>query len=251
MTKGAETYGFKLSNFVNTLEKYLGKKVDKIIYNSKKISSSNLRKYKQKEGAELVVNDLKDDKRVLQLPLVKENGHIRHDSKLVLNAFKKAIEPREKLFIFDLDDTLISTSPHVKEFLSRNFENLYLYKEAEKLIGQLSKGKCILLTYDENGLQKDKINLLNLKNFFSKIYIVKKVQEKHDVLQKLKDKYSDRDIIVVGDRHDAELASAKKLGLKTVCVALKENHNTDAKLHYLYDFVVETGEHFLELTKMV
>lgn len=57
MTKASETNGFKLSDFVREVEKYLDNKVDYILYNKTQIDSKLLRKYKKQERAELVVND--------------------------------------------------------------------------------------------------------------------------------------------------------------------------------------------------
>lgn len=248
MTKMAETSGFKLSDFVATLEKYLGKRVDYVLYNKERMSHKLLSKYKDTEQAEPVEQDMKEDRRILEFPLLKENGYIRHDKSLILKAFKKLMEidkkRKEKLFVFDLDDTLISTTPFVHEFLQKNFSNLGLYPNTESVLKNLKKSNCVLLTYDEDGLQEGKIAKLKLKNFFSKIYIVKKVDHKRTVIHNIYKANKSKDIVVVGDRHDAELAAARKLGLKTVCVAFKENKNTKKELHYMYDFVVETVSDF-------
>lgn len=255
MTKAAETNGFKLSNFVSILEKYLGKRIDYIVYNSKKPSKRLLDKYKNEEMAELVENDLLLDRRILEVPLLKENGAIRHDTKLILASFKKIIKlskiKRKKLYIFDLDDTIIGTTPYVEEFLKRDFKNLLLYPMTEEMLKGIKKENCILLTYDENGLQNEKITKLNIKKFFSKIHIVKKVEDKHKLIVKIAKENSNRDIIVVGDRHDAELQAAKLLGLKTVCVAFKENKNTNKDMHHVYDYVVEEVKDFLHFVKVI
>jgi uncharacterized cofD-like protein len=88
MTKASETRDFKVSDFLFQTKKYLGKKIDFVIVNNKRIDKKILNKYKRQEGAEIVVNDLKGkDTRVIELPLVKSNGHIRHDKKLVFKAF--------------------------------------------------------------------------------------------------------------------------------------------------------------------
>lgn len=93
MTKAAETASFKLSDFINILEKYLGKPVDYILYNNKFPNKKLLDKYFKDEKAEFVVNDLgPGDKRVIELPLLKESGVIRHDAKLILNSFKKVLK---------------------------------------------------------------------------------------------------------------------------------------------------------------
>lgn len=89
MTKASETANFKLSNFINVCEKNLGKTIDVILFNRSKISKKMQKKYKETEGAEVVVNDMQTDSRVKSVDLLKENGVLRHDLNLFLKAFKK------------------------------------------------------------------------------------------------------------------------------------------------------------------
>jgi uncharacterized cofD-like protein len=64
-------YGYKASDFVKEIEKYLGKKMDKIIINSKIPSKETIKKYLD-EKSEIVEDDLKIDSRVIRAELVEE-----------------------------------------------------------------------------------------------------------------------------------------------------------------------------------
>lgn len=96
MTKASETQGFKLSNFVKETEKYLGKKVDIVLFNKSKISTKLILKYKKEEGAEVVENDMFEndimDTRVLEVNMLKQNGVLRHDKGLFLKAFRSVLK---------------------------------------------------------------------------------------------------------------------------------------------------------------
>jgi len=80
MTKYGETNGFRASDFVNTMEEYLGKNtIDVVLVNGKPVSSSRLKAY-QEENAAPVVNDLIDDTyKVIGRDLIRPRGFVRHD----------------------------------------------------------------------------------------------------------------------------------------------------------------------------
>lgn len=65
MTIKSQTHGFTALDHVNQIEKYLGKKVDFIIMNTKKIPSKVIQAY-QKLDEHSVVDDLGKDKRVIR-----------------------------------------------------------------------------------------------------------------------------------------------------------------------------------------
>jgi uncharacterized cofD-like protein len=65
MTLCSQTNGFKVSDHVKELERYLGKKVSYIMLNNEKIPNSVLKLYAHK-GEYPVVNDMKQDKRVVE-----------------------------------------------------------------------------------------------------------------------------------------------------------------------------------------
>lgn len=95
MTKASETSGFKLSNFVNETEKYLGKKVDIILFNKSRISKKIILKYKNQEAAEVVENDMVSDQRVIGARLLKNSTVLRHDGNLFRHYFRKIIQNKK------------------------------------------------------------------------------------------------------------------------------------------------------------
>lgn len=94
MTKGSETANFKLSDFVIEAEKYLKKKIDFIFFNQTQIVPELIENYRLQEGAEVIVNDMLDDERVLELPLLAEGKLVRHDGKLFLDYFTRIIQSK-------------------------------------------------------------------------------------------------------------------------------------------------------------
>lgn len=80
MTKFGETDNYKVSNFVQTIEKNIGKPIDFVIINSKQPGLSIINKYK-KEKANSVKCDL-IGKRIIKVDLLEvEGGIIRHNIK--------------------------------------------------------------------------------------------------------------------------------------------------------------------------
>lgn len=254
MTKASETRDFKLSNFILEVEKYLQKKVDYIVFNQSKISSKLLRKYKTQEFAVPVVNDLdKRDLRVHSVDMLKQNGSIRHDQKLFKKAFEKivALDEKNKLFVFDLDDTLIPTSKYRDEYKQNTFNNLAFFPNVLKILKKIGRSKCLLLTYDKYGQQGLKLKHLKASNFFSQIIVVSNPQDKEKILNQIKTS-NDPDkteIFVVGDKHDdGELFYASKLGMRTICVALPGGAHLNKLYHNKFDLLVEKED---DLTKIL
>ena len=84
MTQPGETDDFKVSDHINVLNSYLGKrKVDVVIVNNEKIDEALIENYRNKEQKDLVIYDKENIKcKVIDKPLLKvdENGSLRHDS---------------------------------------------------------------------------------------------------------------------------------------------------------------------------
>ena len=81
MTKHGETSGFKVCDFMRELEKYLGKGIiNYVICNNKKPSQKLLEKY-DKEKAEFVETDIKDDKdlKIIKTDLLDNINLARHN----------------------------------------------------------------------------------------------------------------------------------------------------------------------------
>lgn len=250
MTKAAETDGFRLSDFVNETEKYLGEKVDYILFNKTKINKRLLQKYKKEENASPVVNDLlQKDLRVREVDMLKQNGNIRHDKKLFREAFEKLIKEEKtkkpKLYVFDLDGTVVNTGRYGEEFFGDDYKNLKLVEGVEALFKKIGKQNLILLTYDKHGNQTRKIKHLKLSKFFRKIIVVKQNENKKVELKKIKKGNSTKEIWVVGDRHEnSELEYALELGMKTICVAFPENKYLNPKYHKEYDMIIDKAADF-------
>lgn len=82
-TQPGETDDFKVSDHINLLNSYLGKKkIDTVITNSEKVSRKILKKYQTLEQKDLVKVDSKNIKiNLVEKPLVKLDGEIlRHDT---------------------------------------------------------------------------------------------------------------------------------------------------------------------------
>src|SRR5574344_2124211 len=83
MTQPGETDNFKVSDHINLLNSYLGKrKIDTVITNSEKVSKSVQKLYETLEQKDLVIVD-KENITIQNInkPLIKiENNFIRHDS---------------------------------------------------------------------------------------------------------------------------------------------------------------------------
>lgn len=82
-TQPGETDGFKVSDHINLLNSYLGKrKIDTVITNSEKISKRVLKKYETQEQKDLILNDSENISiNNIRKPLVTmEDGTLKHDS---------------------------------------------------------------------------------------------------------------------------------------------------------------------------
>jgi uncharacterized cofD-like protein len=104
--KLGHTIKWKVSNYVNDMEKHLGKLVDIILVNNEMPSKEQLEHYKLEEGDGVLVEDNFKDDRVVRAPLLshvifdktKEDvlpvtrGFIRHDSEKLANCIQKIIK---------------------------------------------------------------------------------------------------------------------------------------------------------------
>lgn len=93
MTKFGETTGFRASDFVNTLEAYLGEGVlDYAVVNKTKPSAMRFRPY-AKEKAEFVEPDIENLKKPTPVgaSLIRKSGFIRHDSDKVAELIKMLV----------------------------------------------------------------------------------------------------------------------------------------------------------------
>lgn len=83
MTKYGETNHFKASDFLGTIEEYIGQNVlDAVLVNNKIPSKSRLEAYRE-ENSQPVLNDLKNIKNplIVAQDLIRPTGFVRHDPK--------------------------------------------------------------------------------------------------------------------------------------------------------------------------
>ena len=96
---------WRASDYVNNIEKYLGRKADFIVLNNEMPSREQIEQYKAEErGNVLITDDLGADKRAIRTPLlskamyenskgdVMKRSFIRHDSEKLAIAIKNIIE---------------------------------------------------------------------------------------------------------------------------------------------------------------
>ena len=104
--KLGHTTDWRVSTYVNDVEKYLGKSIDIVLVNNEKPSSKQIEHYQLKEGGGVLIqDDLKDD-RVVRRQLLSHSfitysktdvlgdvrSFIRHDSGKLANCIKKIVE---------------------------------------------------------------------------------------------------------------------------------------------------------------
>lgn len=103
--KLGHTTHWKVSNYVNDLEKYLGKLIDVILVNNEIPSKEQVERYKLEEGDGVLIEDDFKDSRVVRVPLLSHvifektkgdiipatRGFIRHDSDKLANCINEII----------------------------------------------------------------------------------------------------------------------------------------------------------------
>ncbi|MFH1200988.1 MAG: gluconeogenesis factor YvcK family protein [bacterium] len=104
--KSGHTSHWKVSNYVNDVEKYIGKLVDVILVNNEPPSEEQIERYKLKYGDGVLVEDNFKDNRVIRASLLSHvvfnktsgdiipstRGFIRHDPEKLAECIKKIIE---------------------------------------------------------------------------------------------------------------------------------------------------------------
>jgi hypothetical protein len=95
MTKFGETHNFKAPDFVKKLEEFVGKKVDRIIYNTEKPDERIIGPY-TKQKAELVefdaTNEFWKKRNTHPSNLIDKSSHvIRHDSEKLASLINEII----------------------------------------------------------------------------------------------------------------------------------------------------------------
>lgn len=104
MTKRGQTTGYKVSDHVNDIEKYLGREVDFVLINSGEISEDGRKRYLEKSGDVSVEDDMANNVRVVRKNIISdvkfENNSsdktfrslVRHDSYKLAEEIKNIID---------------------------------------------------------------------------------------------------------------------------------------------------------------
>lgn len=178
--KQEHTKDWKVSDYVKSIELYLGKPIDFILINTEKPTKEQIEIYKLEEGSGVLVeNDLKD-KRIVNAPLlshllikydkvdVKSNirSFIRHDSLKLADCIYNIIKRGNIKLICDFDDTLFDT----KKFKVKMFSAIEKagvshslakqnYKEIRDLDTPFSLRMFLSLLFKQKGKEKIITNL--------------------------------------------------------------------------------------------
>lgn len=93
MTKQGETDNYTATDFVEKIEKYLGRKADHIIYNDTPIPDRILLKYSLERKVELGLFEGSNDSRMIPVPLamVSESDQLYSDPKVIKETIQKII----------------------------------------------------------------------------------------------------------------------------------------------------------------
>jgi len=93
MTKRGETDGYCAEDFIREIESRIGKRCDVIIHNNAPIPTESLLLYRLERKIQLTSKKLKNDPRLVQLPLVIANaqGRIYHDPHGLREAFRSML----------------------------------------------------------------------------------------------------------------------------------------------------------------
>jgi uncharacterized cofD-like protein len=104
--KLGHTTHFKVSSYVNSVEKYIGKLVDYILVNNEEPSPLQIERYKLEVGDGVLIEDDFKDSRVIRVPLLSRvmplpisgdispntRGFIRHDSEKLADCIKEVMK---------------------------------------------------------------------------------------------------------------------------------------------------------------
>ena len=121
------------------------------------------------------------------------------------------------LLVFDLDDTLYGCTGQMKEATKwEDAKHIVPFPGVIELLSSFPAEKILLSRETDAGLQDIKIDALRIRDYFSRIYLCRKGEEKRDLLEIIKQDYSSEDIWVVGDRIDSEIQYGNEFGMNTV-----------------------------------
>lgn len=253
MTKKAETHLYDLSKFLEILQKYLCKKVDVILSNSTKIPEDILQKYEKEERAYVLKNNINNNEnKVVEVDLLSQKGLlekvIRHSSSRVayelMNIFNK------KIFIWDLDDTIVKTTQTASVNKDGNIDisDLKIYNNVLDILKDDSIVHVLVSTAKHSKeIQNQKIDMFSIRRYFKEIIIVDSDEKKLEEINNLKYKYNYvQKLFVIGDNTESELKFANDLGMKSVRVKIDGKRKGDIS-DFVFCLEINTEEDFLKL----
>lgn len=235
--KKNQTLGFDVDDYVNIIESFIGKdRINYILYNKVLPSKELMDKYIDQEGEGAVVefNLLKNSNRKYHIvmsdlinsqivsldlsdPIAKTRSLIRHDSNKLSKEIMNLVDL--KIWIFDLDDVLYNKSKILGDSYS-NLNAIVPFPDTIQTLKDLTGVKILVTKSSSNkDIQNKKIDLLNIRNLFDNIIIVKEDLGKKLAFESILLNYNvsnRKDIVIVGDRIDSEIRYGNLLGCKTV-----------------------------------
>lgn len=122
----------------------------------------------------------------------------------------------KKLFVVDLDDTLCNTERDMKGDVTR-LPFLTLAPGAREFLEEYGK-ETVLLSAGIDELQRKKLDILEIYNYFHSVVIVSLPEEKAPALKKIlvESGVSPQSAVLIGDRIDQEIKAGNQLGVTTV-----------------------------------
>ncbi|XKT75166.1 MAG: HAD family hydrolase [Patescibacteria group bacterium UBA2103] len=123
-----------------------------------------------------------------------------------------------KLWVTDLDNTLCDTD--VLENDTSRIGELVLFDDVAKLFKVLvAQGvPIVVLTKGDFVYQRSKIHQLGLTDVIDEMYVASSDAEKAILFKKILEVYevAPEDVVMIGDRRDAEVAIGREFGAKTI-----------------------------------
>ncbi len=148
------------------------------------------------------------------------------------------------LLLFDLDDTLYDKTGQIPpNFTEEHIRNIFPFFGVKELLTSTNHTK-VLVTKGDPQFQHKKINILGLSQLFDQIMVCATNLEKGDCFAKAMQQYktTPKEVIVIGNRIDAEIQEGNKLGCITILLnhgkysSLKPEHESQIPQHTINDF---------------
>ena len=123
------------------------------------------------------------------------------------------MKDKEKVLVFDLDDTLFDSTNQPPD--NGKKWGIKLFSGFRKIL-ESRKNINILVTRGEKERQNRKIDVLQIRRYFNIIHIVDLDSDKFNKFSEIKNDYNSHEIIIIGNRIDCEIRYGNQLGLKTI-----------------------------------